>query len=79
MKHGIAPQLDLIPAQVNQFGGAQALPIGDQDHGRVTLTPAVALGCLQQALDLGLGQILASAQFSVRFSSWRVGCTRQNR
>jgi hypothetical protein len=66
-------QFDLT-AQVDQFGGSQPMPIGDQEHGGVALTPAVALGCLEQALDFGLGQELPGAKIGVRFSSWRADC-----
>ena len=36
-------QLDLMPLQIAQFRGAQAMPIGDQDHGRVTVATAARL------------------------------------
>ena len=58
-------ELDLVPAQVHQFGSAQAVPVGHQDHGGVAVAPAVSLGGLHQPLDLGLGQVFAGAQLGV--------------
>ena len=53
-------EVDLIPAQRAKLGGAQAVPEGKQDHGRIAMTvPVVACG-LDQALDFGLGQIFAA-------------------
>ena len=52
-------EVDLIPAQVDQLADPQAVAIGDQDHGRVPVAPAVLAGRLDQLLDLGLGQVLA--------------------
>ena len=54
-----AVEVDLIPAQVHQLAHPQAMAIGDQDHGGIAVAPAVALGGLDQLLDLGLGQVLA--------------------
>ena len=58
-------ELHLIPAQVHQLGGAQAVPVGHKDHRGVPVAPAVALGRVHQPLDLGLGQVLAGAQLGV--------------
>ena len=58
-------EVDLIPAQVDQLTDPQAVPIGDEDHGGVAVTPAVLAGRLDQLLDLGLGQVLAGPQFGV--------------
>ena len=37
------------------------MPEADQDHGRIAMAVAVALGHPDQALDLVLGQVLAIA------------------
>jgi hypothetical protein len=58
-------EVDLVPAQVGQFARPQAVPIGHQDHGGVPVSPSVCLGGPEQALDLGLGQVLAGAQVGV--------------
>jgi hypothetical protein len=66
---GGRPEVDLIPAQVNQFGRPQAVPIGHQDHGGVAPAMAVVLGGGDQPLDLGLGEVFAGAQVGVRPSA----------
>ena len=58
-------ELDLVPAQVHQLGGPQAVPVGHQDHRGVAVAPAVLPGRVHQPLDLGLGQVLAGAQLAV--------------
>ena len=50
-------QVHLLPTQVNQFGGPQTVPKGQQDHGCVAMAPAVVLGRLNEALDLSLSQV----------------------
>ena len=59
------PEVHLIPAQVHQLGGPQAVPVGHKDHRGVPVAPAVSLGGVHQPLDLGLGQVLAGAQVGV--------------
>jgi len=49
-------EVHLIPVEVDQLGSPQAVPVGDEDHGRVPVAPAVALGRLHEPLDLGLGE-----------------------
>src|SRR5215472_6372927 len=58
-------EVDLIPAQVHQLSCPQAVSVSDQDHGGVAVTPAVAPGSGHKLLDLGLGQVLASAQVAI--------------
>ena len=58
-------ELHLIPAQVHQFGDAQAMPVGHKDHGGVPVSPAVALCRSHQPLDFGFGQVLAGAQVAI--------------
>ena len=62
---GGRPEVHLIPTQVDQLGRSQAVPVGHEDHGRVAVAPAVALGNLDEPLDLGLGEVLAGAQLGV--------------
>ena len=51
-------QLDLLPLQVADLRGPQAVPIGDQDHGRIAMAVATILaGAVHQPLDLALGEI----------------------
>src|SRR5215470_19715190 len=46
-----AVEVYLLPAQVTQLGGTQAMPEGDQDHGSVPISVSVGLGSLDQRLD----------------------------
>jgi hypothetical protein len=59
--HGAGLEGDRRPLQVAELGHSQAVTEADQDHGRITVSVAVALGDLDQALDLKLGEVLAIA------------------
>jgi hypothetical protein len=37
-------KIDLVPAQIGQFGRPQAMAVGDEDHCKIPMPPAVALG-----------------------------------
>jgi len=51
-------QFDLLPLQVADLRGPQAMAVGHQDHGRVAMPIAAMLaGAVHQALDLALGEI----------------------
>jgi hypothetical protein len=47
-------EVDLIPAKVQQFGRAQAVPKGNKHHRGIAVTPTVALHGLDQPPDLAL-------------------------
>jgi hypothetical protein len=47
-------KLDVGPLQAAQFRCSQAMPEGNQDHGRVTLAPAIAPCGLDELLDFTL-------------------------
>src|SRR5215831_3082420 len=50
--------LDLLPLQVADLRGSQAVPIRDQDHGCVAMPVAAMLACAVHApLDLALAEI----------------------
>jgi hypothetical protein len=55
----------LVPLQVDQLGGAQAVAERDQHDDGVALAPAVGFGGGDQALDLAGGEVLARAQGGV--------------
>ena len=59
-------EVDLVPTQINQLGSSQAVAIRDEDHSRITVTPPVLLGRIDELVDLGLGQVLAGPQLAVR-------------
>ena len=63
-------EVHLIPSQVHQFGGPQAVPVGHQDHRGVPVAPAVSRGGFHQPLDLGFRQVLAGPQGGVGGPSW---------
>ena len=64
-------ELDLLPLQVADLRGPQAVAIGDKDHGRVAMPIAAMLaGAVYQALDLALGEI-ASLDCQV-YDAWCV-------
>ena len=51
-------QLDLLPLQVAHLGGAQAMAVGHQDHGRIAMAVAAMLsGAVHQPVDLALGEL----------------------
>jgi hypothetical protein len=56
------------------------MPEGNQDHGRVPLAPPIALGGLDELLNLTLDQVLPRSKLSIRppngydcpiYSCWR--------
>src|SRR5215218_8834414 len=68
-------EVEHVPAQADELGDAQAVPVGDQDHGAVAVGVAaetIAAG-LAQALHLGTGQELARTQLIVP-TPWRREC-----
>src|SRR6516162_11394558 len=54
-------QVRLLPPQRTQFGRSEAMPVGEQDHGRVPVAMAVAAGSLHKPFDLTLRQVLTLA------------------
>src|SRR5262249_35074242 len=49
---------DLLPLQVTDLRGSQAVPIGDQDHGCVAMPVATMLsGAVDELVDLALGEV----------------------
>jgi hypothetical protein len=47
-------EVDLVPAQVRQFAGPEAVAVGHKDHRGVPVGPPVAFGGPEQPFDLGL-------------------------
>jgi len=60
MQHG-SFEADLIPPEFANLTGATAMPIGQQQHGRVPVPLPIVLGGLDQSLHFGLGQVLPGA------------------
>ena len=59
-------EVDLIPAQIDKLTDPQAVAVGHEDHGRITVTPAVVSGGLDQLLDLGGGEMFTRAIRAIR-------------
>src|SRR5713101_7683463 len=59
-------EVELIPPQGNEFGHAQAMAIGQENHRVITQSmSADTPGRLAQAVDLGFGEILPGAEVSM--------------
>jgi hypothetical protein len=58
-------ELDLIPAQVHEFGSTQAVAVSHEDHGGVSVAPPVSLARIHEPLDLSLGEVLARPQVAI--------------
>jgi hypothetical protein len=64
-------EVDLVPAEIDQLGHPESVPIGHEDHGRVPVAPTVISGGLLQAADLAVGEVFPGPEFSV----WKApGC-----
>src|SRR5262249_36163552 len=49
---------DLLPLQIANLGGPQAMAVGHQDHGRIAMAvPAMLAGAVHEPLDLALGEV----------------------
>src|SRR5262245_53135810 len=75
-------EVDLLPAQGAQLGRSQAVPEGQQDHGRIPMSVPVPARRLHQPLDLSLGEVLAGSIMAIwaattpncyLYSGWRSG------
>ena len=75
--HAAMGEVDGIPAQRDELGRPQAVPIRDQHHGGVAVAMAVLPGGSDQAGDLGVGQVLARADLGVALAARRAPDVRQ--
>lgn len=78
-------EIDLIPAQADQFGHAQAMAVGDQDQRGVPYAvPTDTRGRIDQRAHLLFRQIFPASVSSIRlpagnfpfFDGWRVALWR---
>src|SRR5262250_152144 len=78
-------EINLLPAQGAQFGCSQAMPEGQQDHGRIPMPVPITARRLDKPLDLSLGEVLAGSIMPIwaattpncsLYSAWRsfAGC-----
>jgi hypothetical protein len=58
-------EVDLVPAEIADLGGPQAVPVGQQDHGGVAVTVSVAPGGFHQPLDLVWDEVLPGSELGV--------------
>ena len=57
--HAAVVQLDLMPLEIADLGGSQSMTIGDQNHGRVSMSVAAVLaGIVHELFDLAGGQVV---------------------
>ena len=63
-------EVDIGPFQLANLRGPEAVPEGDQDHGRIPMTIAVTFGGPDQLLDFGRRQIFTGAQRGVSRANW---------
>jgi hypothetical protein len=58
-------KFNVAPLQPTNLTGSEPMPKGHQEHRAVALPPTIALGGLDQLLDLTLGQMLPWSQLSI--------------
>ena len=59
--HSSCGEIDVVPAQCDQFRRSQTVAIGDQDGRGVPMPGAVLLGGLNEPLDLPFCQLFSAA------------------
>ena len=62
------------PSEFAYLGSAKAVPIGDEDHGGISLAVAITFRGLDQLLDLNLGQVLAFSVVGV-WTATKANCS----
>ena len=69
--HAAVVQLDLMPLEIAHLRGSQSVTIGDQDHGRVSMSVAAVLaGIVHELFDLAGGQVFPNCTV---YSVWWAG------
>src|SRR5262245_35495246 len=64
-------ELDLMPFEIANLRGPQSVTVGDQDHGRVSMSVAAVLeGIVHELFDFADGQVFPNCTF---YSVWWVG------
>src|SRR5262249_29480568 len=64
MQRGRIP-IDLLPSQIDNLRCSQTVPIGYQNHGRISVAVAVVACHLDQLVNLSLGEVLAATKLAV--------------
>ena len=65
-------EIDGFPTQSHKLGNPQPMPIGDQDHGGVTMRVPISAGGFDQPLNLGIGEVFPASQGGVRLAFRRL-------
>src|SRR5262245_32725329 len=69
--HAALVQLDLMPLEIADLRGPQSVTVGDQDHGRVSMSVAAVLaGMVHELFDLASGQVFPNCTV---YSGWWAG------
>ena len=67
-------KVDGVPPRPDELARPQPVLVGDQHHGGIAVAVAVLPGRGDQAIDFGVGQILARADISVALTAgWPMG------
>src|SRR6266566_9747354 len=69
--HAALVELDLMPLEIADLRGSQSMTIGDQDHGRISMSIAAVLaGIVHELFDLAGGQVFSNCTV---YSVWWAG------
>src|SRR5437870_12409685 len=71
--HAAVVELDLVPLEIADLRGSESMTIGDQVHGRVSMSVAAVLaGIVHELFDLAGGQVFSNCKV---YSGWwaRIG------
>ncbi len=62
----------LLPLEMTQLRSSQAMTVGHQDHGGVTVAVTAPFpGDVDQVVDFAVGEVLALSSVAVSLSFWR--------
>ena len=64
-------EVDGVPAQRDELGRPQPVPVGDQHHGGIAVAIAILPASIDQAGNLAIGEVLAGADLGVTFAARR--------
>src|SRR3954447_18776967 len=74
--HAALVQLDLVPLEIADLGGSKSVTMGDQDHGRVSMSVAIVpTGIVRELFDLPGGQVFPNCTV---YSVWRASSRSLN-
>ena len=69
--HAALVELDLVPLEIADLRSSQSMTIGDQDHGRVSVSVAIVLaGMVHELFDFAGSQVFPNCTV---YSGWWAG------